>query len=437
MFCDLSPYLKTAGTVLAWSMALIVPVHAQSGGAWRTLAPMPSKRQELATAVLDGKIYVIGGYDIDGNSTATVEVYDPHADTWASAHAIPIAVNHNSAAVAAGKLYSFGAAGLSAHVYNPANDTWASVAAMNFEHGGTAAVGVIAGKIYVAGGAGSSMRQLEVYDPVANTWTILAPMAVGRNHTGGGVIDGKFYVVGGRGTTSAPTALEVYDPQTNSWSSRAPMPTGRSGIGVAAVNGELWVFGGEVPVLHGEVEVYNPVTNTWRSLPDMPTPRHGISAAVIGNGIYMPGGGVVQGYGASDVSEVFIVAIPTFTQWQQLHFTPEELSNPTVSGENADPNHNGLTNLLDYAFTNDPRAVTTKFRPFALREQTTVSLVYPQSVSATDLTCTLEQSSSLANWTVASPANLTLSDDGVTRLIKSQVPISEQRQFLRLRVSHP
>jgi hypothetical protein len=59
--------------------------------------------------------------------------------------------------------------------------------------------------------------------------------------------------------------------------------------------------------LHGEVEAYNPTTNTWRSLPQMPTPRHGIWAAVIGNRVYIPGGGVVQGFGASNINEVFIV----------------------------------------------------------------------------------------------------------------------------------
>jgi hypothetical protein len=30
-------------------------------GSWQTLAPMPAARQEIATAVLNGLIYVIGG----------------------------------------------------------------------------------------------------------------------------------------------------------------------------------------------------------------------------------------------------------------------------------------------------------------------------------------------------------------------------------------
>ena len=63
---------------------------AQTGGAWQLGLPMPAARQELATEVLDGKVYVIGGYDENGNSTATVQVYDPIADTWTSAQSFPM-----------------------------------------------------------------------------------------------------------------------------------------------------------------------------------------------------------------------------------------------------------------------------------------------------------------------------------------------------------
>ena len=56
---------------------------------------------------LNGKIYAIGGYDSSGRPTNIVEVYDPTTNTWTSAHPIPVALHHNSAAVAA-ELYSFG-----------------------------------------------------------------------------------------------------------------------------------------------------------------------------------------------------------------------------------------------------------------------------------------------------------------------------------------
>ena len=284
--------------------------RTQGGGVWETRAPMPVRRQELATGTLDGNVYVLGGYDENRRSTATVEVYNPITDTWSFAHPLPFAVNHNAAAVAGGLLYSFGAGVGQTFVYNATGNSWSPRASSHYVHGGTAAVGVINNKIYVAGGTGTpSERELEVYDPVANTWTVKAPMGVPRNHCAGGVIDGKFYVAGGRMVGSI-NALEVYDPLTNSWSTRAPMPTARSGIAAAVVNNELWVFGGEDPetlTINPEVEVYNPVTNSWRQLPDMPSPRHGIWASMIGNKIYMPGGGSAAGFGATNTNQIFSV----------------------------------------------------------------------------------------------------------------------------------
>jgi N-acetylneuraminic acid mutarotase len=274
---------------------------------------MPVLRQELATGVLDGKVYVLGGYDESRNSTATVQVYNPATNTWTSAHPLPFPVNHNAAAVAGGKLYSFGAGAGQTFVYNPSNDSWAARASSHYVHSRTAAVGVIDNKIYVAGGGETpSQRELEVHDPVANTWTVKAPMRVPRNHCGGGVINGNFYVVGGRAGLGSTNALEVYNPQTNTWSSRTPMPTARSGIAAAVVNDELWVFGGEdADTLHAEVEVYNPVSDSWRRLPSMPLPRHGIWASVIGNKIYIPGGGAAAGFAATKTNQIFTVSNST------------------------------------------------------------------------------------------------------------------------------
>src|SRR5438105_2553915 len=279
-------------------------------GTWLTLAPMPSARQELATAALNDKLYVIGGFE-NSVSSDTVAVYDPATNTWASARPIPVPQDHNAAAVAAGKLCSFGGHSQAAFVYEPVSNTWSAVASTNSLHDATPAVGVINDKIYVAGGvnsAGMSTREVEVYDPGANTWTNLASMQVARNHLAGGVINGKFYAVGGRGSTDAPTALEVYDPQTNAWSTLADMPTGRSGIAAGVLSDELYVFGGETPNrVHGQVEAYNPSSNTWRNLPSMPTPRHGIWGSVIGRTIYLPGGSTEPAFGATNVNEAFTV----------------------------------------------------------------------------------------------------------------------------------
>src|SRR5262249_48747144 len=292
-------------------LAFVSAVRAQNGGTWETRAPMPVRRQELATGALAGKIYVLGGYDLDGRSTATVEVYNPATNTWAFARSLPFAVNHNAAAVAGGKLYSFGAGAGETFVYNPNNNSWAARASSHYVHSLTAAVGVINNKIYVAGGTGTpSQRELEVYDSVANTWTIKMPMRVARNHCAGGVINGKFYVGGGRAAANSEPPLEFYNAATNMWSPLASMPTGRSGIAAAVVNDELWVFGGEEVDggIHAEVKVYNPASNSWRREPDMPSPRHGIWASVIGNKVYIPGGAYHANFAATNTNQIFTVS---------------------------------------------------------------------------------------------------------------------------------
>src|SRR4051812_27447154 len=84
--------------------ALAAASNGQSDGEWSNLRNMPSERQELATAVLNGKIYAIAGYtgtDFDVRSTTTVEVYNPATDTWSSAHDLPTPNNHHCAAVVA------------------------------------------------------------------------------------------------------------------------------------------------------------------------------------------------------------------------------------------------------------------------------------------------------------------------------------------------
>jgi hypothetical protein len=88
------------------------------------------------------KLYVLGGYDLAGTSTATVEVYNPVTNTWTFAHALPFAVNHNAAAVAGGQLYSFGAGAGETFVYNPNNNSWVARASTHYVHSRTAAGGV-------------------------------------------------------------------------------------------------------------------------------------------------------------------------------------------------------------------------------------------------------------------------------------------------------
>jgi kelch-like protein 17 (actinfilin)/kelch-like protein 20 len=52
--------------------------------AWEAVAPMSTARRDLATAVFDGKLYVMGGHDGQRRLLSSVERYDPARNEWVS-----------------------------------------------------------------------------------------------------------------------------------------------------------------------------------------------------------------------------------------------------------------------------------------------------------------------------------------------------------------
>ena len=127
----------------------------------------------------------------------------------------------------------------------------------------------------------------------------------------------------------------------------------------------------------------------------------------------------------------------TFANWRQGFFTTAELANPAISGDSADPDSDGLANLLEYAFHLDPKQPSSANRPYSDIDATYFSLIYTKALAPTDLTYTIEESSDLINWSAVVPTNLTLADNGIIRTVKAQVPImGAQKMELRLRVTH-
>ena len=58
---------------------------------WSAKAPMPTARRALAVAVVNGKLYAIGGNtdELTHQLVATVEVYDPATDSWSTKAPMP------------------------------------------------------------------------------------------------------------------------------------------------------------------------------------------------------------------------------------------------------------------------------------------------------------------------------------------------------------
>jgi N-acetylneuraminic acid mutarotase len=267
--------------------------------------PMPTARLALASSVVDGKIYSIGGYAGAGAPRLrTVEEYDPEMDTWIQKANMPTARCWLSASTVNGKIYAIGghrfdgAPGIrTVEEYDPATNTWTTKADMptaRFEH----STSVVDGKIYAIGGVtgpgGVSLSTVEVYDSSTDTWTTKANMPTARGNLSTSVVDGKIYAIGAMRPSTPPLSrVEMYDPMTDTWTTKAEMPTARGILATSAVNGRIYAVGGRTSSsILSTLEEYDPATDTWTIKADMPTPRWGLSTSVVDEKIYIIGGAV-------------------------------------------------------------------------------------------------------------------------------------------------
>ncbi len=79
---------------------------------WSTKAPLPTARNNHAAEVVNGILYVIGGYDSSGLLLSTVESYDPVTNTWAPKTSMPTARAYFRAANGGGTIYAIGGEGV-------------------------------------------------------------------------------------------------------------------------------------------------------------------------------------------------------------------------------------------------------------------------------------------------------------------------------------
>jgi probable HAF family extracellular repeat protein len=272
---------------------------------WTARTALPSARRDPAVGVASGLVYAIGGVNSAGTALRTVTAYNPGTNAWSSGVALPAARQAGNGAVAIGSLLyvpgGYDAAGSlsrTLYAFNTTTRTWATKASLPIPSGcgGSA---VISGKVYVftgctrsSSGATTRVGRLHRYDPSTNTWTALASAPEAHYQPAMGVIGGKLYVAGGieaGGTVSR--RLDVYNPSTNTWATKASMPTARRAAAGAVVGGRLHVVGG----LSGgsylaTVEAYDPVTNFWVPRAASLTARAGFGVGVVNGLGYAVGG---------------------------------------------------------------------------------------------------------------------------------------------------
>jgi N-acetylneuraminic acid mutarotase len=287
---------------------------APNPGRWITRAPLPLPRSEMAWAAAHAdRLHLVGGYGEQRVDRPYHQVYDPAANRWTDSAPLPKGANHVGVAVLDGRLYAIGGfveQNRKPHAecfvldLNAGGSAWRGIARLPRACGAIACV-ALGGRLHAVGGAiGDTFATKKsvdwhlAYDPNADKWEERAPMPLGRDHTGTLAVGEAIHVVGGRVDSFLTNSNlhHIYDPAKDTWAARRPLPTARSGHGAVLYRGKIFVMGGEgYERVYGQNEAYDPATDRWEAYAPMPTPRHGLGAALVGDAIHVAGGGPIMG----------------------------------------------------------------------------------------------------------------------------------------------
>lgn len=248
-----------------------VQVYDVATDTWAWGAPLPVAIDHNVAAVVNGKIYSIGGQTetpkAGGSPTDVTFEYDPSTRQWRTRAPLPVRRTAGAIAVVNDKIYVIGGrtppqgeAGYDDFaVYDPATDTWTRLPHLPTRRHHLTAV-AIDGKIYVAGGSlivgegeygsdGGTTNVLEIFDPATNTWSQGQPMPTAREAASGIAANGCFHIFGGEvPDADVLLAHEVYNPVTDTWAKmpdKMPIPVnGISGSGGVFQDGIIYLPGG-------------------------------------------------------------------------------------------------------------------------------------------------------------------------------------------------
>jgi N-acetylneuraminic acid mutarotase len=238
-----------------------LPLVTATDDSWTSMEPMPTARNGFGVAVVEGKIYVIGGSN--GSLLGTNEMYDPVTDTWTTQTPMPTPRIGFGIAVYQNKIYVIGGQiGLlpqdvtgANEVYDPSTDTWESKTGIPEARDGFRA-NVVNNKIYIIGGRDFSLNIIynltQIYDTKTDTWSYGASIPTNISLGAAGATTGamaptKIYVIGGFTSFDydAISLNYVYDPEGDVWNMVTSMSTPRYSLGVAVVNDTLYAIGGK------------------------------------------------------------------------------------------------------------------------------------------------------------------------------------------------
>ncbi|ABS64387.1 Kelch repeat protein [Parvibaculum lavamentivorans DS-1] len=187
----------------------------------------------------------------EGGDTAQTWIYDPQIGTWVNGPQLPAARAGHGAAVVDGKIYTLGGRGSDAQrvlVYDPGSNRWSATGEAMPAPRVAAATVAVGDRIYVIGGLsnGVATARVDIFDTASGRWQSGPQLPEARSGHVAALVGGKLHVTGGEQRRPPRTFGDhfILDAEAGSWSRAVPMPNPRHGAVAAAVDGKFVVVGG-------------------------------------------------------------------------------------------------------------------------------------------------------------------------------------------------
>ncbi|TGE03202.1 malectin domain-containing carbohydrate-binding protein [Hymenobacter fodinae] len=325
---------------------------------WQPAAAVDYERKEGQSALVDDYLYTFGGYYGNLIGTNLTQRYEVATNTWVNLAPAPLAVTHMGAAVVDKKVWLIGGfvgdhpgpVTAAVQIYDTQTNTWSMGPPLPAPRGSGAAA-VVGHYLHAFGGLLPDRRTdtgdhyvLDLQNITAG-WQQAAPLPEPRNHLAGVTVGGKIYAIGGQrdhdGQRSIGAFVHAYDPATNAWTRLADLPVNRSHFepGTIALDGQILIVGGSNNFSdYGDILSYDPATNAWSTFCTLPATLVAPFAQVIGSTL-------VVAQGARDNN-----AIPEkSTQLTPLSRQPSNVlrfSSPALKAQLSQGGSTTITNLL-------------------------------------------------------------------------------------------
>ena len=299
---------------------------AANAGRWIDRAPLPLPRSEMAWAAEHaGRMHLVGGYGEQRVDRPYHHVYDPAADRWLDAAPLPRGANHVGVAVLDGRLYAIG--GFVEQNRKPHDECFVWEAAADALAQDRAAAARLRRDRLRRASAASCTRSAArsatpsrprrsvdwhlAYDPAADRWESRAPLLHRAATTpASSPSSGRIHVIGGRvdsllhqlepAPRLRPASRQMGGPRARC----RPRARAMARCSTAARSSAWAARARTASSARTRPTTRRPTR--WEQYAPMTTPRHGLGAVTIGDAIHVAGGGPVMGGGVqSAVHEAF------------------------------------------------------------------------------------------------------------------------------------